>query len=221
VPNQVKQLGFRFRTWGGKRRGAGAKPTQERSRVSHKKRPGLKRRFPVHITMRVRPDVDYLRTRRCFIVLRRAFLAANVRREFRLVHFSIQGNHLHFLVEAEDERELARGMQGLNVRMAVALNRLMRRRGKVFADRYHAVILQTPTQAAHALHYVLHNRQHHAPERYSAAWRDPFASAIAPLVTPRTWLLDAGAHRGVPSPSNQMSGTSAVITTWFLKLPSA
>jgi hypothetical protein len=139
--------------------------------------------------MRVRREVSSLRNVPCFKALKRAFCGANARTDFRLVHFSIQGNHLHLLVEAKGERELSRGMQGLNVRMAVALNRLMRRRGRVFADRYHAVILQTPTQTANALHYVLHNRQHHAPERYEATWRDPFSSARAPLIAPRTWLL--------------------------------
>jgi len=111
-----------------------------------------------------------------------------------VIHYSVQGNHVHFLVEAEGNRELSRGMQGLNVRMAIALNRLMRRRGKVFADRYHAVVLKTPTQTKRALHYVVHNRQHHAPGRYAPDWRDPFASAEAPLVAPRTWLLSSVAR---------------------------
>jgi hypothetical protein len=101
----------------------------------------------------------------------------------------VQGNHVHLIVEAEGTTALSRGMQGLNVRMAIALNRLMRRRGRVLADRYHAVILKTPTQTAHAVHYVLNNRQHHAPGLYTADWRDPFASADAPLAAPHTWLL--------------------------------
>ena len=141
-----------------------------------------------------------MRSAGCFRVLKRVFYAANERFGFRLVHFSVQGNHVHFLVEAEGTRELSRRMQGLNVRMALALNRLMRRRGKVFADRYHAVILRTPTQTANALHYVLNNRQHHAPGRYSEQWRDPFASAEAPLGAPRTWLLSSLAQRSSREP---------------------
>ena len=178
VPNQVTQLGLSFRTWGGRRRNAGPKIKGAQPRVSHKTSgPILKRRFPVHVTMRMREGVCHLRSASCLRALKNVFHAANSRVGFRLVHFSVQGNHVHFLVEAEGTRELSRGMQGLNVRLALALNRLMRRRGKVFADRYHAVILRTPKQAANALHYVLHNRQHHAPGRYSEDWRDPFASA--------------------------------------------
>jgi hypothetical protein len=120
---------------------------------------------------------------------------ANTRIGFRVVNFSVQGNHIHFLVEAEGTRALSRGMQGLNVRMATALNRVMQRHGKVLADRYHAVILQTPTQTARALHYVLNNRQHHAPGLHAADWRDPFASVEAPLVAPRTWLLESALEK--------------------------
>src|SRR6478672_11742256 len=186
---QVKQLGFKFRTWGGKRRGAGAKPKGPRRRVSHTTRPELKKRFPVHVTVRMREDVCGLRDVVCFRALKQAFVAANARSGFRVVHYSVQSNHVHFVVEAEGTRELSRGMQGLNVRMAKAINRLMKRHGKVLADRYHAVILRTPAQTKNAVHYVLNNRQHHAPGRYAAAWRDPFASVEAPMAAAGTWLL--------------------------------
>jgi len=155
----------------------------------------LKRRFPVHATVRMREDVCGLRSVDCFRALKRAFITANARAGFRVIHFSVQTNHVHFVVEAEGKKELSRGMQGLNVRMAVALNRLMKRRGKVFADRYHAVILRTPAQTARAVHYVVNNRRHHAPERVAAGWRDPFASAEAALERPRTWLLAQCASR--------------------------
>jgi REP element-mobilizing transposase RayT len=190
VLNQVRQKAFRFRTWGGKRRGAGAKRKGPRPRVEHQTRPELKPRFPVHVTSRILDGVCHLRQRHVFQLLKRAFQSANQADEFHVVEYSVQGNHIHFLVEAEDTRALARGMQGLSVRVAKALNRAMRRRGRVFADRYHAVVLRSPTQTARALHYVLHNRQHHAPARYSASWRDPFSSVAAPLVVPRTWLLE-------------------------------
>jgi REP element-mobilizing transposase RayT len=88
----------------------------------------------------MRPEVCHLRQRECFRALKTAFIRANERPSFHVVHFSVQGNHVHFLVEAEDTRSLSRGMQGLNVRMARALNRLMNRRGRVLSDRFHAVI---------------------------------------------------------------------------------
>ena len=186
MPNQ---LAFKYRTWGGKRRGAGARRKGPRPRVSHAARPILNRHCPVHITLRMRREVCYLRVAVALKAIKRALYAANLRGDFQVVHFSVQGNHVHLLVEANDARALSRGIQGLNVRMARALNRLMQRKGKVFDDRYHAVILKSPTQTANALHYVLRNAQHHAPDRYPATWCDPFASAHAPLTAPRTWFL--------------------------------
>ena len=84
---------------------------------------------------------------------------------FRLCDLTIEGNHLHFIVEAQSERALSRGMQGLAIRIAKALNRLMQRHGPVFADRYHAHILKTPTEVRHALRYVRANHDSHRHRR--------------------------------------------------------
>jgi len=126
----------------------------------------------------------------------------DVRLGLRLCHFSVQGNHLHFLVEADDTRALSRGMQGLTIRMAKALNRVMQRRGVVFADRFHAHLLRTPSEVRNALSYVLGNHAVHAERAgrspavpatadvYSSAGYLAFEFALAAAVaSPRTWLL--------------------------------
>jgi REP element-mobilizing transposase RayT len=183
-----RQLGLDLRQWGGRRRGAGRKPAGERAGVAHRRRPALARRFPVHVTVRMRAEVYGLRSRRCFSILRAAFGAQNGRFGFRLNQYSVQGNHIHFIVEAEDRQSLTRGMKGLSVRIAKGLNRLMRRRGRVLADRYHAHVLRTPGEVRRALDYVLDNaRRHFAAhariDRYSSAAPD------AAVAAPRTWLL--------------------------------
>jgi len=78
----------------------------------------LKARFPVHVTWRMREGVWNLRSRRCFGALERAFYSGANRFGFKLVHYSVQGNHLHLLVEAKDEKALSRGMNGMGVRSA-------------------------------------------------------------------------------------------------------
>src|SRR4051812_40136922 len=171
--------------------------------MSHLRRPVLKRRFPVLVTMKVMEHVWNLRSQRCYRALKVAFHNGRERFGFQLNHFSVQGNHLHFIVEAEDERSLARGLQGLTIRMARALNKVMGRSGKVFADRYHAHILRTPNEAANALRYVLNNYQKHmlrlgkpTPPRFI----DPFSSAVRDadlIIPPRTWLFQQAA----PAPS--------------------
>jgi putative transposase len=180
----MKQVGFKFRTWGGKRKGAGRKPVGEKAGVPHVEREVLKSRFPVHATWRMSKGVWNLRTRRCFSVMKRAMYAGAVRFGFRLVHYSVQGNHVHLLVEAPDRRALSRAMKGLGVRLAKALNRVMGRSGPVIGDRYHAHVLRTPSEVKAARHYMLTNARKH----YGYAHADPYTSQSA-MVVARTWLL--------------------------------
>lgn len=172
--------------------------------MPHLPRAPLAARHPIHTTLRVAKGCWNLRSHRALRVLESAFHAARDRFGFRLIHYSVQGNHLHLLVEAGSKESLARGMKGLEVRAARALNRMMQRKGPVFADRYHAHVLKSPREAARALRYVLMNFAHHAQawgERISRTFIDPFSSVRylatvpgpgAPVAPPGTWLLRAG-----------------------------
>lgn len=205
-----------FRTWGGKRRGAGRKPSGRKSLSPRRKRPALLPRYPVLVTLRVREDVWNLRTKQSYKVIRRAFVAGCNGDGFRVTQFSIQKNHLHLIAEARDESHLARGMQGLSIRIARALNREMNRRGKVFADRYHGRILKTPREVRNAVAYVANNFRHHTASfglpldyvdpcsswAYFDGWRERIGRRQAgarvgddPVAPPRTWLLKSGWRR--------------------------
>ena len=113
----------------------------------------------------------------------------------------MQRNHLHLLVEAEDKHALRRGLVGLQVRLAKAINRIARRAGRVFVDRYHAEVLSTPRQVRNALVYVLNNAKKHARQvgrTLPAGWVDPCSTARSFFVdgrglqAARTWLLGVG-----------------------------
>ncbi len=177
-------------TWGGRRKGAGRKPKGPLRLVSHRPRPVHVARHPVHAVLRTRPEVPGLRKRAVMERLRQALQAGCVRGNFRLVHYSVQGNHLHLVVEARDKGALSRGMQGLAVRVARAVNRAAGRKGKVFADHYFARALRTPAEVRRAVRYVLDNHLHHGSAG-RAPQTDPCASD-APLAAPRTWLLLVG-----------------------------
>ena len=186
--NQVMaQREFEFRTWGGKRKGAGRKPVGERARLRHVKRPVLKKRFPVHVTWRMRKDVWKLRTPRCFGALARAFWGGCNRFGFRLVHYSVQGNHMHLLVEAADEKSLARGMNGLGVRVAQGLNKVMGRQregARRALSRAHLADADGGAERAGVLAGANAKRHYRA-----SRGADPYASRFA-LVRPQT-LPDA------------------------------
>src|SRR3954451_25127034 len=145
---------------GGKRRGAGRKPSGARSGERHEARPEFKPYHPLHVVMRVAPEVGSLRRRAMYKALRDATITAALRERFRIVHISLQRSHVHLLVEAEHKAALARGMQGFLISAARHINTALgdakqRRRGKVFADRYHLTVITTPTQARHAIRYTL------------------------------------------------------------------
>jgi putative transposase len=184
MAKRARQGEFAFRTWGGRRKGAGRKPVGKTAGVAHVERAVLPPRFPVHVTWRMKEDVWNLRTRRCFGPMKRAMYAGATRFGFRLVHYAVMGNHLHMIVEAPDRRALTRAMKGLGVRVAKALNRVMGRNGRVVGDRYHARMLKTPTEVKRARHYLLTNARKH----YGVVGADPYASQVA-VVWPGTWLL--------------------------------
>ena len=123
-----------FRRRGGKRKGSGRKPKGPRPLSPHRPRGTISRNHPVMTTIRLRKGLPSLRRRPVFNALKRAFHAGSDRLGLRLVHFSVQSNHLHLLVEVESADALSRGMKGLLVRIARALNQLWRRKGRVFAE---------------------------------------------------------------------------------------
>src|SRR5262245_13017519 len=172
---------------GGKRRRAGRKPAGVRGRESHDARPEFKRYQPLHVVMRVVPAVGSLRRRAMYKALRDASIIAALREWFRIVHVSLQRSHVHMIVEADDKAALAHGMQSFQVSAAKNINAALgcdgvRRRGKVFSDRYHAEVITSPTQARHTISYVLSNWRHHKEDQQGVArtWLiDPFSSAIA------------------------------------------
>ena len=186
-------------TWGGRRKGAGRKPKGRVALVSHAARPELDGRVPVHVVMRVRDDVRSLRARATFPAILAAFAAGGERSGLRLTHYSVLGNHLHLIVEADDREALSRGIQGLAIRLARAINRAQHRKGRVFADHYFEHLLRTPAEARHAIRYVEQNQRLHELRagRPVPAGVDGFSSAArdAPVCPPRTWLLRTGWRR--------------------------
>jgi putative transposase len=195
---RTKQLSLPLPRLGGRRPGAGRPRTRPHPGligpgVPHLRRADFAGRNPVHVTQRMRPGVGHLRTQSRFTAIQNALRAASGKFGMQVVHFSVQGNHLHLIVEADGKEALSRAMKGLAVRVAVRLNQLTGRRGTVFADRYHAHVMQTPREVANTVRYVLENYRKHAREALPARWRDPFATSLAePLHEPKVWLLRIG-----------------------------
>ena len=191
---------------------------------------------PVHVTLRVKANLPSLRDGRFVREFRRSLAEACERGDFRVNHYSLQGDHAHLIVEARGKDALARGMKSIAARLARALNRVAGRSGPVLDGRYHHRSLRSPREVRRALAYVLLNaRRHLAKQRRaaraaavpldpasSARWFDgwrwevasraPESTATREVAGPRTWLLRIGWRRhGLVDPAEVPGGLSAAM----------
>jgi REP element-mobilizing transposase RayT len=152
---------------GGRRFGAGRKKSRDlRYDPSHARRPELSFKHPVHVMLRTDWRVPRLRQRKGYEAIRRVLLFCLGGDDFRVVHVSIQKNHIHLIVEAANKDALRRGMQRFAIRAARAINAALDREGKVFAFRYNAKQIRTASYARNAICYVLNNWRRHREEFY-------------------------------------------------------
>jgi REP element-mobilizing transposase RayT len=218
------QQTFEFRCWGGKRKGAGRPPKAPRSSERHKARLRFHRPTPVHVTLRVVAPIGTLRRRAVYQAILRAMAVVLGRSDFRIVHISLEDDHVHLICEAETHTALASGMKAFQSSAAQRLNQVIseargrKRRGQVFADRYHAVLIKSPTQARNAIAYVVNNWRRHRKDGglETRFWDvDYFSSGPSfpgwseledspllyevpkgydrlPVARPHTWLLSKG-----------------------------
>lgn len=203
---------------GGKRKGAGRKPKNGvKAGQAHVSRPAITEHLPVHVTMRVVRGQS-LRKRHLYKALHWSVAVCLKRRDFRVVHVSIQHDHVHLIVEAENRKALGKGMRGFAISAARQINAARGTTGNVFPDRYHCEVITCPRQARNTLAYVLNNWRKHREDRrvVARAWRiDPYSSgcnftgwaedADSPILwatpptyermmvsLPRSWLLKKG-----------------------------
>lgn len=199
------QLSFaQVPTWGGPRINAGRKPAK-RAKVRHHVRPEHGSWIPVHVTLRRAKGLPSLRSERIHSELREAVRRTR-RDDFRIVHYSVQADHIHMIVEADSAQALAAGMKSFTIRAARCVNsRVLHRRGALWGDRYHRRDLGSPRQVRNCLVYVNNNHlKHHEWDAglvdacSSAPWFSGWMHAPAPPEEPspvekaQTWLLERG-----------------------------
>jgi len=202
---------------GGRRPGAGRPPIKgRRPNVPHRVRQRHASSRPVHVTLRARSGLPSLRSERIYGMFNSVLRDQRKRRyagAFQVVEFSVQENHLHLIVESrgpEAHCELRAGVSGLVIAFAKRLNMMLRRRGKVWGDRWHSRELGSPREVRSALVYVFRNLAKHGTLMIGQDIVDVTSSALRfhgwtapltfhfddglqwPTAPPRTWLLESG-----------------------------
>ncbi len=231
-----RQLALEFRSYGGRRKGAGRKPASARPPIHHVKRPAIRSNHPSHVTLRVRRGVPSLRSRQFVREFQHSLRQACERGGFRVCHYSIQRDHLHMVVEADGKEALARGMKAVAARFARAVNRIFSRKGPVLFGRYHLRVLKTPREVRNALAYVLLNVRKHWRQRHGSpppvrldiassgawfdGWKRPPPSSQGPnlraVARPHTWILVKGwRQHGLVDPAETPGTTGSVVNRCY------
>jgi REP element-mobilizing transposase RayT len=197
-----------------RRRQNPGRPKGPNPRILHRSRGELDKSHPCHVTIKVRPGLPSLRDLRIVRAVERTFRRGCERADFRLVHYTLQGDHAHLVVEADDADALGRGMKSIAARFALAVNRALRRRGPVLRDRYHFRALTSPTAVRNVLRYVLLDGRKHGGAKKGAA-----RPALDPASSARWfdgWLSTRQLDR---SPPRSLGSAPAVAgaTTWLLR----
>ena len=142
---------------------------------------------PVHISMRRVASGPSFRTQRVCAAIR-GVIARAKRNGVRVLHYSVQDNHLHLMVEGRHSADLSNQMRTLFSRIAFTVNAIAHRHGKLFRDRHHRHELQTPREVRHALVYILFNDRKHgahvAGHASSASSAGTASAAHAPALDP-------------------------------------
>ena len=137
------------------------------------------KRWPVHVVIRLRPEIPSLRCASGWNAVRGALATQLRRHDFRICHLSVQRTHVHLLVEVDNAKALSSGMGGFQIALAKRIHAWLGTRGEVFSDRYFATSLRSPTQIRNTLSYILNNWRKHGEDRAerSIGALDPYSSA--------------------------------------------
>lgn len=137
------------------RKGGGRRPKHDKG-IRHIKRPEIKRLTSLHLTVKILKDKAGIKNKQTLALLKHAILKAR-KKGLRIIHFTLEYDHVHLLVEANDNEVLGRGMMVFGVTMAKGINRLKSIKGTVYKHRYHFRKINSPRELKNVLHYIFNN----------------------------------------------------------------
>ena len=161
------ELNLNLGRHGGRRPGSGRKRIHS-SGVSHRKRERVSSKTPLHINFKYKVQI---KNKTCLKILKRAITNARSL-GLRVIHFSLQTNHIHLILESQDNETMTKGMRSLTVTLAKGVGK-----GKIQLGRYHLHVLKSLRETKNAVNYVLFNEQKHSQRKVSRI--DGFSSLLS------------------------------------------
>lgn len=175
-------------SWGGRRPGSGRKRIHSPG-VAHRRRDKITSRTPAHVNFKYSIQI---KNKEFLPILKRGILNSR-KKGLRILHYSVQSNHIHFIIEADNNEILSNGMRSLTVTLVKGIDK-----GKIQLDYYHLHILRSRMETWNAVRYVVFNEQKHTGQRkidsYSSVSKIlklKFDYCVTPLDNPKSWLLSS------------------------------
>jgi REP element-mobilizing transposase RayT len=128
--------------------------------IRHRERPKLTRLSSLHLTIKIKRIKADLKNKSILIVLKRAIYNAR-KKGLRVIHFSLEFDHVHLLIEAPDNFILGKGMQSLGVTLVRGINKLGQTSGEVYKHRYHFRKINSTRELKVVMNYIFHNGVKH------------------------------------------------------------
>mgnify|MGYP000538296700 CR=1 FL=1 len=104
---------------GGARAGAGRKRSTHEQ--PHRPREKFTKRCPVQITLKMKPDIKNLRRRDVYRKIEDCLRQAATREDAPICDFSVQGDHVHMLVDAANNQALTSAVRGVSMNLWASL----------------------------------------------------------------------------------------------------
>jgi hypothetical protein len=136
---------------GGRRPNAGRKRRLSRG-IAHEPREKVRTQIPLQVNFKYKLSV---KNKEGLKALHKAIRNARSH-GLKIMHYSLQHNHVHLIIEATNNKLLTKGMRSLTITLAKAINK-----GRIQIQRYHLHVLKTIRERKNAVHYVLLNEKKH------------------------------------------------------------
>jgi len=136
------------------------RPAKNDRAIRHIERPKFHRMRSLHLTIKIRENKADIQNKRILIRLAHSIQRARLQ-GLKVLHFALEYNHVHLLVEAGSHEILHKAMQALGISFAKGINKIKSRKGAVYKHRYHFRQISTPRDLKNVIHYILQNHRKH------------------------------------------------------------
>jgi REP element-mobilizing transposase RayT len=158
------------------------RPAKNDPGIRHRSRMKINKPTSFHLTIKVRENKADIQSKKLLKALHHAIGRARLK-NLKVVHYTLEYNHVHLLVETNDHRILHAGMQALGISFSKAINKLKSYKGSVYKHRYHQRRIGSARELKNVLLYIFNNGRKH---KRTTRRIDPFNSL---LVEPRLNFL--------------------------------